>query len=306
LTRQKHGRFERTELLCGIEKNANAIMDFINNSNYRYDVYADSKGPSLVIKIEAIRKSYIEFVRRGGRIRFITEVTRENLNYCKDIMKLVELRHIEGIKGIVRINEKEYQSNLAVQESKLTSILFRSTLREVVQVQQHVYDKLWKTAIPAEQRIRELEIEEGAEYSVNKKSYQVLQLWTNQDHNQYAIRFEGKSDFLAATDRNAQYTDLVEQSEYFEDLKYNWDYTLKYWISRITHTLSFASSIDGSLDTQLIADKKTVNKKGIPSRKSGSKCNFCKLEFGNNKNRREHERMWHTTNTGSSISNLHA
>jgi hypothetical protein len=301
LTSRRQGCFERTELLCGIEKNASAITDFISNSNYRYDVYADSKGPSLVIKIEAIRKSYVEFVRRGGHIRFITEVTKENLNYCKEIMKLVELRHIEGIKGIVRINEKEYQSNLAVQESKLASILFRSTLREVVQVQQHVYDKLWKTAIPAEQRIRELEIEEGAEYSVNKKSYKVLQLWTNQDHNQYAIRFKGKSDLLAATDQNAQYADLVEQSEYLEEFEYNWDYTLKHWINSITHTLSFASLINGSLGTQLIADKKIVDKKGVPSRKSGSKCNFCKLEFGNNKNRREHERMWHTANTA----NLH-
>ena len=116
-------------------------------------------------------------------------------------MKFVELRHIEGIKGIVRINEEEYQSNLAIQESKLASILLRSTFKKVVKVQQHVFDNLWKTAIPAEQRIKEIEIEVGAENSRSKESHKMIQLWTNHDQNQYAIRLEGKSELLATTNQ---------------------------------------------------------------------------------------------------------
>ncbi|MDQ6866076.1 MAG: hypothetical protein M3044_19895, partial [Thermoproteota archaeon] len=174
--------------MYGIDKNVKAILEFINKSKYRYDVYADSKGPSYVIKIEALRKSYVEFVTRGGHIRFITEIIKENLNYCKEMMKFVELRHFEGIKGIVRINQKEYQSNLAVQDSKLASVLLRSTFKKVVELQQHAFDNLWKTAIPAEQRIKELEIEVGADDSRSKESHKTIQLWTNQDQNQYAIR----------------------------------------------------------------------------------------------------------------------
>jgi hypothetical protein len=55
------------------------------------------------------------------------------------MVKLVELRHIEGIKGIVRINQKEYQSNLAVKESKLASVLLRSTFKKVVELQQQQF-----------------------------------------------------------------------------------------------------------------------------------------------------------------------
>ena len=158
MTTQRHGGFEKTEVLYGIDKKTTAILEFINKSKYRYDVYADSTGPFYVIKIEALKNAYIEFVKKGGHIRFITDITKENLNYCKELMKFVELRHIEGIMGIVRINEEEYQSNLAVQESKLASILLRSTFKKVVEVQQHVFDNLWKTAIPAEQRIEEIKI----------------------------------------------------------------------------------------------------------------------------------------------------
>jgi hypothetical protein len=233
LTTQRHGGFEKTEVLYGIDKNTTAILEFINKSKYRYDVYANSTGPFYVIKIEALKNAYIEFVKKGGHIRFITDITKENLNYCKELMKFVELSHIEGIKGIVRINEEEYQSNLAVQESKLASILLRSTFKKVVEVQQHVFDNLWKTAIPAEQRIEEIKIEVGVEESRNKESHKMIQLWTNQDQNPYAIRLEGKSDLLAATNQNALYSDLVEESDYLEELEYDWEYALKHSINNI-------------------------------------------------------------------------
>ncbi|PWU79364.1 MAG: hypothetical protein DLM72_17800 [Candidatus Nitrosopolaris wilkensis] len=242
MTGQSHKRSEKTDVLFGIDRNVNAILEFINNSEYRYDVYADSKCPPYVIKIEAIRKLYIEFVRRGGHIRFITEITKENLGYCKEIIKFVELRHIEGLKGIVRINEKEYQSNLAVQESKLASILLHSKLKKNVELQRHAFDTLWKNAIPAQQCIKEIETAGGGEDSRGKESRRTMQLWTNVGQNQYAIRVVGKSDLLATTNQNAQYSDLLEESEYLEELEYDWNYTLSHWISNLIDNQSLAYS----------------------------------------------------------------
>ena len=65
LTTQRHGGFEKTEVLYGIDKNVNAILEFINKSKYRYDVYADSKGPFYVIKIEALRKRIYRICKEG-------------------------------------------------------------------------------------------------------------------------------------------------------------------------------------------------------------------------------------------------
>jgi hypothetical protein len=289
--------FEKTEVLNGIDENAKVIIDFIKNSKHRYDVCGDSTVPSLVIKTEALRKSYVEFVARAGHIRFITEIKIENLSYCKEIMKLVELRHIEGIKGIVRINEKEFQSNLAVQESKSTSILFHSTIEEVVKAQQCVYDSLWKLAMPAGQKIKEIETEQEVEQesSVTKKRHNALQLWADADQTEHAITFEGNSKLLAATNQNVQYTQLVEQSDYFEELDYNWEYTLKQWINNIT-----ASKLSASYDSGGIGvTNPTRDKKGITKRRHSSskptrlECNFCKLHFDSNRNRLDHEQIWH-------------
>ena len=292
---------EKTEVLNGIDENAKVIIDFIKNTKHRYDVCADSTVPSLIIKTGALRKSYVEFVARAGHIRFITEITKENLSSCKEIMKLVELRHIEGIKGIVRINEKEFQSNLAVQESKLTSILFHSTLEVVVKAQQCVYDSLWKLAIPAGQRIKELETEQS---SVTKNNHNALQLWTDADQAEHAITFEGNSKLLAATNQNAQYTQLVEQSDYFEELEYNWEYTLKQWITNITASKLSASygSSGGIGVTTPTRDKKGVKKRRrIGSKPTRFDCNFCKLHFDSNRNRLNHEQMWHGSTSAPGI-----
>jgi hypothetical protein len=54
--KQAHRSSESIEVFYGIDKNIHAIIDFVNGSKHRYDVYADSKCPLYVIKIEALRK----------------------------------------------------------------------------------------------------------------------------------------------------------------------------------------------------------------------------------------------------------
>jgi hypothetical protein len=36
---------------------------------------------------------------KGIKIRFITDVTKENISFCKSLMTISELRHLEGVKG---------------------------------------------------------------------------------------------------------------------------------------------------------------------------------------------------------------
>ena len=148
---------------------------------------------------------------------------------------------------------------------------------------------------PAEQRTKEIEIEVGVEDSRSKESHKTIQLWTNQDQNQYAIRLDGKSDLLATTNQNAQYTDLVQETDYLEELEYDWDYTLKHCINNIIDNQSLAHSSGRTLETKIIIDNKRVEKRQGGSKRSRLKCNFCELEFHNNKSRREHEQTWHAT-----------
>jgi hypothetical protein len=69
--------------------------------------------------------------------------------------------------------------------------------------------------------------------SISKK----LQLWSDSSKNEYAIRVKGEPNILAATNESQliEYTVLVEEADYLEDMRYDWGYTLKHWTSNRFH-----------------------------------------------------------------------
>jgi two-component system, OmpR family, sensor histidine kinase VicK len=101
---------------------------------------------------------YIDLRDRGIRQRQITEITKENIHYCKELMKFQEVRHLDGLKGYFSIADgRLFNSHAQGQEGKTLSHMIASTVRVFVELQQFFFETLWSRAIPAEQRIREIE-----------------------------------------------------------------------------------------------------------------------------------------------------
>ncbi len=130
----------------------------MDNVKERMDIFFDKEAPSIVIDVKEYRTGYNNIRKRGGRIRAFTEITRENLQHCKELMKLVdELRHLDGVRGGIAISETEYMATTVLQESApLTEVIY-SSIKEVVEQGQYIFYTLWSTAAPAEQKIKELE-----------------------------------------------------------------------------------------------------------------------------------------------------
>ena len=123
------------------------------------DITFDHKAPSIVVKIPTYCNGYKNILDRGAKIRCITEVTAENIQYCKELLNLVsELRHLDGLKGDIAINESEYMATTVLQkEQPLTEVIY-SNVEEVVGQGQYTFDTLWKNSISADKRIEELEL----------------------------------------------------------------------------------------------------------------------------------------------------
>jgi len=113
----------------------------------------------LAIETEGAKDSFLDARNRGIETRFITEVTKDNISYCKELTKLVdELWHIDGIKGNFYVNETEYLAPTSFHEKgKPASELIYSNMKEFVEHQQYVFDTLWNKSMPAEEKIREIE-----------------------------------------------------------------------------------------------------------------------------------------------------
>ena len=117
---------------------------------------ADSSIPSFIVKNGIINK-FFDFKKRNGHIRYITNMTVENIDYCKQIMKAAYVRHLEGLKAVFRVNERECHYNLVLDEPRQMAIMIRSNMKEIVSQYQNIFDILWEKAIPNEERIREIE-----------------------------------------------------------------------------------------------------------------------------------------------------
>jgi two-component system, OmpR family, sensor histidine kinase VicK len=81
----------------------------VSNTKDRIDACIDYSRPSLAIEIEELKKAFLDAKSRGVKLRYVTEITKDNIRYCKELLKLVnELRHIDGIKGNFYLSETEY------------------------------------------------------------------------------------------------------------------------------------------------------------------------------------------------------
>jgi signal transduction histidine kinase len=73
-------------------------------------------------------------------------------------MKIVELRHLNKIKGNFGIIDgRDYRASASIIEGRPPNELIVSTVKTFVDQQQFFFDMLWDKAVPAEQRISEIE-----------------------------------------------------------------------------------------------------------------------------------------------------
>ena len=92
---------------------------FMRNTTTRKDITLDKNAPSIVVQIPAYYEGYKDITRKGAKIRCITDVTPENVLSCKKLSTLVtELRHLDGLKGGIAVNESEYMATTVLQKTK--------------------------------------------------------------------------------------------------------------------------------------------------------------------------------------------
>ena len=72
---------ERTEVLYGTDNVINNDLRFFSEAKTRIDTCMDYSRPALAIGIEAIRKSFLEAKRKCVYLRYLTEITNDNLSY---------------------------------------------------------------------------------------------------------------------------------------------------------------------------------------------------------------------------------
>jgi two-component system, OmpR family, sensor histidine kinase VicK len=149
---------ERTEILYGVQNVLNVSLKLAANAKYKIDFMADSKGSTVYVCVDEYRNSIAQAKGRGVKIRFLTEITKENISYCKQVMQYVdELRHLDGVRGNFAVSESEYNASATLQEERPFMQTIYSNVRAFVEQQQYIFETLWNKGAPAEKKIKEIE-----------------------------------------------------------------------------------------------------------------------------------------------------
>ena len=151
---------EIMQIFTGAENITQFNLQHFATTQVKIDACFDNIFPSIIASDERIKNGMTELVDRGIKVRLVTEITKENINYCKEIMKFSEIRHLEGVKGNFGIiDEREYSMHIIHQELQAPTQMIYSNVKSSVEAQQFLFNTLWNKAIPAEERI--MEIDEG-------------------------------------------------------------------------------------------------------------------------------------------------
>ena len=150
---------EMTDVVYGIDNVISTKLRFFSNSRKRIDTCMSYTLPRLVITLDPIRIAFNNAKNRGVNVRCLTEITSENISYCKELISIVgELRHLEGIKVNFMLSESESLAPIvSFEKGKMGARIIHSNAKELVEQHEYMFDTLWSKAISAERRIREIE-----------------------------------------------------------------------------------------------------------------------------------------------------
>jgi len=147
---------EKTIVVYG-EETTKLILKVLNNSKYKWDVYTNYEDPKIAMGLEPLKKGMKNAYWRGVKIRYLSEINPNNINYCKELMEIAEVRHLDEAKGGMAVSEIEYIATAHLQETKPVAHLIYSNVKEIIEQQQLVFESFWQKSIPAAQKIKEIE-----------------------------------------------------------------------------------------------------------------------------------------------------
>jgi two-component system, OmpR family, sensor histidine kinase VicK len=155
---QKNKILHRTEVI-------NALLDIFSSAVNMIYICGNSKFPLQLLSLEITKKTILATANKNNRVkqRYLFEITKDNIQYCRTLMQIVGCDnyfcHSDDIEANSVVSEREYLGSITLKEPHQQAVY--SNMKGTVEQHRSIFDNLWNKAIPAEQRIGE--IEEGIE-----------------------------------------------------------------------------------------------------------------------------------------------
>ena len=145
---------EKTQMITN-RKQSDIITDVISNAEKNLSICGDSAFPDFTLTAR-IRKACQQVMLKGIKIRYITEITKENLNSCKELKKFADVRHLDKIVGNFVLSDKEYFGQSS-GNNFLSNQIYNDD-HGMVEQQNYIFEILWNNATIQHDKISSLEV----------------------------------------------------------------------------------------------------------------------------------------------------
>ncbi len=151
----------------------NNLYDLINNSKTEIKIVIDINRSGLAFDQDLFVKALINYKNKNKEIkpRCIIKVTREHIDYCKELIKVIDLHHLEKIKGDFILSDKEYifaftdttaNNNSLKENAKRKHYnshhhFICETNKKIITQQHNIFETLWHSSIDAKEKIKAIE-----------------------------------------------------------------------------------------------------------------------------------------------------
>jgi signal transduction histidine kinase len=150
---------DERQVIYGEEAVKRVLNNIVSKCKSELLLYGDKNLPSVILEISSYRESLTSLKNSNVKIKLLTEVTTDNLKYCKQFIKDfgAEIRHLKGIRGNFALTGESYITMNVLKKRKLVNDLMYGNIKDFIDQNQYIFDTLWKNAIPVEQRIMKIE-----------------------------------------------------------------------------------------------------------------------------------------------------
>jgi hypothetical protein len=161
-----YSRSRETIILRTRDKMIEKITHLFNNAQSEILFYASAETLKVTTDNETLRRLKTQARQRGVKLRYLTEITPENINFCREQMRLVdELRHLDGMKGNFMLSESEFMVSPEISEQVPMTCGSHGSHAHLLRLYWGIFETAWQHGTFGSQRIIELEAQRSKDPS---------------------------------------------------------------------------------------------------------------------------------------------
>ncbi len=171
---------ENIQSLYGNDEILKSTLEILDSTRETIEGCIGKEEVEMHVSHETLWNALTALKHKGVKIRIVTQVTSDNLEFCKKFTEAVELKHLDGIQSSFGISDGKWllEHVVSLDEYPLSHAIL-TDIRKLVGIKRKLFETLWKQSVPAEEIFMKLELLNPAEVNTKIESNEAEKLLFN-------------------------------------------------------------------------------------------------------------------------------